>query len=261
MHLRSRRGCGGFSVIELALALFLIALLFGSVFVPLRARVEARRIGDTESILDRARDALLGYVSAHGYFPCPADEASNGQESAGTNHLTGMCASYHGYLPAAALGLSALDENGYALDAWGTSANRIRYAVARDSIGAAANSAALTRMTGMRAAGIAALSDPALSLLHVCSSGRGVNGGVNCGAAQTLVSTAPAVIWSSGPNAPTSGISTDEAQNPNRNGGSADRLFVSHVRSDAAGNEFDDLVAWIPMPILIHRMVAAAQLP
>jgi hypothetical protein len=113
----------------------------------------------------------------------------------------------------------------------------------------------------MRAAGIASLADPALSLMHVCASGRGVSAGVNCGTAQTLVSTAPVVIWSVGPNAATGGTSVDEAQNPNPNGGSADRIFVSRVRSAVAGNEFDDIVTWIPMPILIGRMVAAGELP
>ena len=34
-----------------------------------------------------------------------------------------------GYLPGAALGLSSLDAEGFTRDAWGTPANRIRYAV------------------------------------------------------------------------------------------------------------------------------------
>jgi hypothetical protein len=28
-----------------------------------------------------------------------------------------------------------------------------------------------------------------------------------------------------------------------------------------AGYEFDDIVAWIPMPLIVTRMVAAGQLP
>ena len=172
-----------------------------------------------------------------------------------------MCPAYHGFLPAAALGLPASDANGYALDAWGSGANRIRYAVASQSVGSASNTNAFTRTYGMRAAGISSLSDTALSLFHVCGSGKGVSAGVSCGSAPTLVSSAPVMIWSVGPNAATGGASVDEAQNPNPNGGSADRIFVSRARSDVEGNEFDDIVAWIPMTILIGRMVAAGQLP
>ena len=251
----------GFTIIELAVALFLIALLFGSVFVPMQTQLDARKIEQTELVLDRAREALLGYAIAHGRFPCPADASSAGREPQGTDPASGACAAYHGFLPAAALGLAASDGHGYAVDGWGLAANRIRYAVANPTMGPAGNSAALTRVNGLRAAGIASLSDPALSLMHVCASGRGVSPGTHCGSAATLVSTAPVVIWSVGPNAATGGTSVDEAQNPNPNGGSADRIFVSKVRSGVGGSEFDDIVTWIPMPILIGRMVAAGQLP
>jgi hypothetical protein len=113
----------------------------------------------------------------------------------------------------------------------------------------------------MRVAGIAALGDPALSLFHVCASGKGVAAGKSCGSAGTLVSTTPVVVWSAGGNAASGGASLDEAQNPNPNGGSEDRVFVMRVRSSVAGNEFDDIVRWIPMPVLVARMFAAGQLP
>lgn len=261
MFALAARRAAGFTVIEIAVALFLIALLFGSLFVPLQTQVDARKIEETERVLERAREALLGYVVAHGRFPCPADGVSAGREPQGADHAAGSCPAYHGFLPAAELGLAASDGHGYAVDGWGIAANRIRYAVANQTVGPSGNSSAFTRRDGMRAAGIASLSDAALSLLHVCASGKGVLSGTHCGTAPTLVSTAPVVIWSVGPNARTGGTSFDEAQNPNPNGGSADRIFVSRVRSGVAGGEFDDIVTWIPMPILIGRMVAAGQLP
>jgi hypothetical protein len=113
----------------------------------------------------------------------------------------------------------------------------------------------------MRAATIASLGDPALSLFHVCGTSAGVVEGTNCGAGATLVSTAPVVIWSAGPNGATGGTSRDEAQNPNLNGGSADRIFVARARGAGAGGDFDDQVVWIPLTALIARMVAAGQLP
>ena len=255
------RRAAGFTILELALALFLIALLLGSLFVPLESQVETRKIEETQLSLERAREALLGFAVAHGRFPCPADAASAGHEPQGTDPTKGTCPAYHGFLPAAALGLAASDGHGYAVDGWGLASNRIRYAVTNVSVGPSGNAAAFTRTGGMRAAGIAIMSDPALSLLHVCASGKGVSASGHCGSAPTLVSTTPVAIWSVGPNALTGGKSVDEAQNPNPNGGSADRIFVSRVRSAVPGSEFDDMVTWIPMPILIGRMVAVGQLP
>jgi type II secretory pathway pseudopilin PulG len=251
----------GFTIFEVAVALFLLALLMGSVFLPLRAQLDARKIEDTTQLLDKAREALLGYALARGYFPCPADATSAGTEPAGTDHAIGACPSFHGFLPAATLGFTHTDAQGYALDAWGTSANRIRYAVASQSVGAGGHKTPFTRANGMRTAGIASLGDPALSLLHVCGSGTGVVAGTSCGTAPTMVSTAPVVLWSSGANAASGGASVHERQNPNPNGGSSDRIFVSRVRSTTPDNEFDDIVTWIPMSVLIQRMVAAGQLP
>jgi type II secretory pathway pseudopilin PulG len=249
----------GFTLIELAVALFLLALLFGGIMMPLQARLEVKKIEETEQLLDKAREALLGYASAHGYFPCPADDRSGGQEPAGSDHTSGACPAYFGFLPGSALGLQFSDPQGYALDAWGGRANRIRYAIASQTIGSIANP--FTRANGVRTVGIASLGDPALSLFHICSSASGVVLGSSCGSAVTIVSTSPVVVWSAGANAANGGASADEAQNPNPNGGSADRIFVSRLRGPTAAGEFDDQLAWIAMPILVSRLVAAGQLP
>lgn len=236
-----------------------MTLLLGSVVIPLQSRIEIRKIGETEHLLDKAREALLGYASAHGYFPCPADDHSGGQEPAASDHSTGSCPAYFGFLPGAALGLQGSDSQGYALDAWGARANRIRYAVANQTISTITNP--FTRANGMRTVGIAELADPANSLFHVCSRASGVVQGAHCGSGVTIVSTSPVVVWSAGPNAQSGGLSADEAQNPNPNGGSADRIFVSRLRGTTSAGEFDDQLTWIAMPILVSRLVAAGQLP
>lgn len=242
----------GFAIIELAIALFIVALLLGAVLVPLQSQVETRRFDETQRTLDVAREALLGYAAAYGYLPCPADAASNGQEpSVGVDHITGACPSYFGFLPGALLSLAPVDAQGYALDAW---SNRIRYAVSNEPVAGIA--APFTRSGGMSAATIPSVG-AAANLLHVCGSGTGVIAGTSCGAATTLATRAVIVVWSLGPNAATGGgTSADEAQNMN-----SDRLFVSRVRSTASGNEFDDVVSWVPSAIIISRLVAAGQLP
>jgi type II secretory pathway pseudopilin PulG len=250
----------GFTVLELAVALLVLTLVFGGLAMPIQTQVENRKIDRTQQALHKARIALLAFAATRGYFPCPADSLSAGREPDTTDHATGTCPSYYGFLPAATLGLDDIDAQGYAIDGWGGIANRIRYAVINQCVGGATNSNAFTRTNGMRAAGIAALADSALSLFHVCGSGRGIVG-ASCGTAVTLVSTAPVMLWSVGANGPTGGTSIDEAQNPNPNGGSADRIFVNRVRSTVPGDEFDDIVAWIPMTVVVSSLIAAGQLP
>jgi type II secretory pathway pseudopilin PulG len=261
---RCNRGAG-FTLIEIAVAIFIITLLLGSILVPLTTQVESRNYDTTQRILDQARDALLGYAAAYGYFPCPASSTTNGLE-AGAIHATGACAAavtgantWIGFLPAATLGFTPVDANGYAVDAWGLTQNRIRYAVSNTTVNAITNP--FTKTNGMKNAGMANITNTAL--LYVCNSGTGVVAGLNCGAALTLTSNAPVVIWSVGPNAATGGSSVHEAQNPNPNGGSADRLFVSRTKAaaGAAGGEFDDIVTWIGPPALFNRLIAAGQLP
>lgn len=250
----SPRTAFGFTILEHAVSLSVIALMLGSIMVPLQTQLENRKVDETRRALELAQEMLLGFVAAHGYFPCPADAASNGQEPAGTNHATGTCPAWHGFLPAALLGFKPIDPQGYALDAWEMPSNRIRYAVSSQSIGGVPN--ALTRANGLRSVPMASLA--AAPLFHVCQSGNGATA-ADCGTAVTLASNAAVVVWSVGANARTGGTSVHEAQNPNPNGGSADRVFVSRTPSSVPGHEFDDLVTWIPVPTLLNRLVIAGQ--
>jgi prepilin-type N-terminal cleavage/methylation domain-containing protein len=250
----ARTRARGFTLLELAVALFLLSLIFGSLFLPLQAQLQARKTEETDRILDRARDALLGYAAANGYFPCPADATSNGSEPSATNHVTGSCPASHGYLPAAVLGFKPADAQGYAVDAWGSSSNRIRYAVSDQALGGLAN--ALTRVGGLRSIPLGSLGNT--PLFHICHSGHGVNA-MDCGSALTLASNAVVVVWSVGPNGASGGSSAHESQNPHPNGGSADRVFVARAPSNVPGNEFDDVVSWIPATALASRIVLSGQ--
>jgi prepilin-type N-terminal cleavage/methylation domain-containing protein len=253
---RHRRG---FSLIEMAIAVFVIALLLGSILVPLQTQIETRRLEETRRLLDQARDALLGYVAAYGYFPCPASAASNGQEAV-TSHASGACAAavtgtnaYVGFLPAVTIGFTPVDGSGYAVDAWTLVQNRIRYAVANATVNGITNP--FTRINGMRSAGMSNIA-ASTQLLYVCGTGSGVTGTGCAAAADQLSDDAIAVIWSLGPNAPTGGGSPHEDKNLDN-----DRVFVMRAQSNVAGAVFDDVVTWIAPPILFNRLVAAGQLP
>ena len=136
---RSRKFTIGFTILEHAVSLSVIALMLGTIMVPLQTQIENRKTDETRRSLELAQEMLLGFVAANGYFPCPADASSNGQEPLGTSHATGSCPVWHGFLPAALLGFKPADEQGYALDAWESAHNRIRYAVSSQTIGGVPN--------------------------------------------------------------------------------------------------------------------------
>ena len=117
---------GGFTLIEMAIVLVIVTILIGGLAVPLSAQIQARRIAETRSILEDARDALFGYAMSHRtgtgalYLPCP-DTDGDGRE----NRLSATtCAEYRGEYPWVDLGTGAQD-------AWG---NRLRYAVVSNFI-------------------------------------------------------------------------------------------------------------------------------
>jgi prepilin-type N-terminal cleavage/methylation domain-containing protein len=239
----------GFTLIEMAVVVTIIALLLGSLLVPLVTQVEERRIADTRKILDDAREALIGFAIANGRLPCPASAVSNGTESPAGGACTN---NYNGFLPAATLGISPTDGQGYAVDPWG---NRIRYAVTN------ANANAFTTSNGISNQ---FLTGPPGPDLQVCSTGVGIAGAPpNCAAGTALTTSAPAVIYSIGPNGVSGGTSADESQNPNPNSADNDRAFVSRPpgRAGATGGEYDDVVVWLSPNILYSRLVAAGRLP
>lgn len=254
--LQARARARGVSLVELAIGLLILSLIIGGLLVPLASQVEQGRVGQTQRQLDEIREAVVGFVLANGRLPCPASAASNGIESPPGG---GACTNpWNGFVPAVTLGLSQVDEQGYAIDAWGLAQNRVRYAVTT------ANGSAFTTAGQMRTRGMAGLTPD----LRVCRSGAGITGAgaaADCGPGDTLSQTAVVVIYSLGANAASGGTSADEAQNPNSNPNSLnnDRAFVSRVRAapGAGAAEFDDLVTWLSPNILYSRLVTAGQLP
>src|SRR5688572_30539558 len=105
------RPAHGFSLIEMAVVLFVITLLIGSLLVPLSTQVEQRQISETEKALAEIREALLGFAVANGYLPCP-DTGTNGLENinAGTGFCNTITANVAcGRLPHATLGVANSD--------------------------------------------------------------------------------------------------------------------------------------------------------
>ncbi len=249
----------GFSLVELAIAIFIMALLLGSFLVPLQSQVRSRKLDETDRILSQAREAVLGYVAANGFFPCPASGTSNGQEAV-PNHANGTCdasvtfaTALIGFLPAVTLGFTPVDGSGYALDAWGLPQNRIRYAVANATVGGVTNP--FTRTGGMRSATMVSIQS-ATTLLYVCNTGVGVTATGCAATTNELSDNAIAVIWSLGENAPSGGSAPHEDKNLNNT-----RVFVLAPYASTGAAVFDDQLTWIGPPMLFNRMISAGMLP
>jgi prepilin-type N-terminal cleavage/methylation domain-containing protein len=249
----------GFTLVELLMVLLVVALLAAGLSMPLAAQVELRRYEETRRLLDEAREALLGFAASNGRLPCPASAATRGEEAfaAGGDAANGRCANaYDGFLPAASLGLLPLDDEGFLRDAWGTKANRVRYAVFGG--GAAINGIAdpFTRANGLQAATLPAVG-AADRLLLICAEGGPVTG-ASCGpATNQLTRRAAFVLLALGPDAPLPAApGSDSSRNID-----GDAVFVSHAPTAGAGASFDDVVAWVPATVLAGRMLAAGRLP
>ena len=105
----------GFTLLEVLVALTILAILVSGLAMPLATQVQLRRQEETRRILEEAKETLLGFAAAQARLPCPATIASRGQESFSPtgDAANGECSNFHdGYLPAAALGLSPLDGRG-----------------------------------------------------------------------------------------------------------------------------------------------------
>lgn len=252
----------GFNLVEMAIVLMIVGLLLGGMLVPLSAQIDQRNVSDTQKTLSEIKEAIIGYAIVHGRLPCPASSTSYGLESFSLspvvgNASNGYCSNfYNGFVPAAMLGITPVDSQGYAIDAWN---NRIHYAVtAVTAIVAGFNSGnaftVFTTANGMRAATISNLSPNLL----VCSTASASL--ISCSVANSSLTSSPGVpvvIYSTGKNGKTGGTSADEAENPNPNSADNDRVFVSHLPTPT----FDDLVVWVSPNILYNRMVATGMLP
>lgn len=283
MHLpvRNRLASGrGFSLIEIAVVLVILSFLLATIAVPIAAQLNQRRVSETLRLLDLVQQALVGYASASGRLPCPATDGvtigainSLGDErfaSAADNAATGKCEYWAGYLPAVALGLSPVDSEGFMIDAWGLRQNRIRYAVwGSDVVSVNGVLYPFTKTDGMKAATSTSLADANKKFVFVCQSAP--TGALPTAASAAVINACgtgvvklsdktPAVIYSLGANATSGGTGTDEIFNVKTTAVQT-HVLVSHTPTAGPTNEFDDIVNWLSLNVLLNSMQTAGKLP
>jgi prepilin-type N-terminal cleavage/methylation domain-containing protein len=228
----------GFTLIEIAVAVFIIALVMGSILVPLTTQVESRQVSDTQKNLDEIRDALIGFAVANGYLPCPDTDTDGSENLTGSN-----CTSAEGNFPHSTLGVNGVD-------VWG---NRLRYRVDTDftnratlfTLQSEANLEVCTTSTCSTALPEQVLITPGATFPRngavavVLSHGKNGSGATN-----------PLGVTNSAPP------SANELENTDN-----DSRFVSRPHGSGTFGEFDDVVTWVGKSLLFNRMVAAGKLP
>jgi prepilin-type N-terminal cleavage/methylation domain-containing protein len=252
---RTPHAAHGFTLVEIAVVMVIVALLLGSLMYTLSAQLAQRSIEETRSRLETARELLLSYAIVNGRLPCPATTTSSGDEAPlGGGNCTNP---YGGFLPSRTIGYQVVDAGGYAVDSW---QNRIRYVVSSAALTGCAGSSTLphfTNNTNLKTNGITCQPND----LVVCKSSTGVTA-TDCGPAANALTNQTvvvAIVYSVGKNGSLAcGTCLDEAKNTD-----GDRVFVSHTPTpaDSPNGEFDDYLVWITVGELYGRLISAGVLP
>lgn len=99
----------GFSLVEMAVVLAIVALLLGGLLPTLSGQVEQQRRNETQKYMGEVRDALLGFAVTRGRLPC----SDTDDDGAAQDPCT--AASQYGTLPYKDLGVAGKDAYGKVL--------------------------------------------------------------------------------------------------------------------------------------------------
>lgn len=252
----------GFSLIELAIVLFIISLMLSTFLSPLSTSLEQRDREKTAELLEEVRESLIGYALVNGHFPCPDCPTAGITANCGSAALTvgdgiedgvvaGVgtspraanftnCATSEGNLP-----WTTLDVAGN--DAWG---NRFVYRVVDEFA------------DDIDGTGIALVPptcvNPAVNVSFCLNSANDVGLTINDENGVAVAAGVPAIVVSIGNNSDVllANLSATEAENQD-----LDTTFISSDYNSQTGTEFDDLLTWISPQLLMYQMVRAERLP
>ncbi|MDO8312763.1 MAG: prepilin-type N-terminal cleavage/methylation domain-containing protein [Sideroxyarcus sp.] len=222
---------GGFSLVEMAIVLAIVALLMAGLLPTLSGQIEQGRRTETRKLLDEIQQALVGYAIINGYFPCPTTTADPAHANYGLADASCSSPAAEGYLPWKTLGVAETD-------AWG---------VKRSSAGSQWIGYWRYRVEPSFASGVPfTLTTTSNTTLNLQVRDNANIAITNTGSMNTPV----AIVYSTGPNL------TADGQNS-----SYEQTTSAIYQSDTPNSTFDDMTIWISRPALFSRMVAAGKLP
>lgn len=229
-YTHSHRKSTGFTLVEIAVVVLIMGFLLGSILGPLTTQQKNQNIKKTEEQLHEIHDALVGYAALNGFLPCPATAASSGLESR-VGGLGTDCATEHGFVPSATLGLNGrFNASRLMVDAWG---EPLRYSLNDVNTWEYAKNIQI---------------NSAAPNYDVCESAGCSGGGI-------LASQVLALVFSLGPDRDNSPGSADQSENLDN-----DDIFVSHYPIETIGSEYDDIVLWVAPSTLVLHLVKSGQL-
>lgn len=246
----------GFTLLELAIVLFIISLILGGVLSPLSTRVNVEERKKTAAQLEDIRSSLVGYAVVNGHLPCPdcpdsstgscgavqaaygsgvindgSEDGMNGGAPAGSRPFD-ACATQEGNLPWVSLGVDGAD-------AW---EQHFSYRVTEDFADDTDGTSCGTPTIGIS--------------FELCSTG---NIDIDDEAGNSVAQDVPALVISYGNNADEPGNPSSSSESENQDG---DTTFVQRdFSTGSTSDEFDDLLIWVPTSTLIYRMIQAERLP
>jgi len=244
----------GFTLIELAMVLFILSLMLGAILPTLAIRLEQGERANTQSQLDEIKEVLYGFAIRNGRLPCPdcrnttapciAADVDDGSE----DRTAGECKTEAGNLPWVTLGVQENDE-------WGQSYTyRVSEDFADDGDGTPYDVGPPIYQEDCE--NVSATSDVSFSL---CSDGDitvlDSDGGTNVA---TLV---PAIVVSHGKNWAETPTAHEAENYDDGSAGDTDKTFVEKDYSQDATEGFDDLLFWISPHVLRNRMLQSGTLP
>jgi len=265
----------GFTLVELAMVLFIVGLLLGGLLVPMATKIEQENRISTIDKLNEIKEVLLGYAVINGRLPCPdcpdgtvgtcsAVAAANRND--GIGDWTGavgsrVCNTQTGNLP-------WVDLQTGQFDAW----NRYFTYQVTPEFSRESN----TTPCGTPAIGVSfELCTQGDIQLYSAYSPPPYTG------TPTVAANIPAVVVSHGADAYESVQTNQQVENYGRNPVNpvtGANILTSYVAANYSANififrdyardtslnpptQFDDLVMWISPNMLMNRMIVSGRLP
>lgn len=253
----------GFTLIEIAIVLLIVSILLGYSVAMLPRQQELKQFKKADQEMNEIQQSIYAFAQVNGYLPCPAWyqasplQTSNGFECRdanvtedgncdpdGVTDPTVQCDVWFGFVPGKTLGITGkYSAQGLLVDPWG---NEYRYRVTSDDDdGDGFADFVVSGQMGVSNNVTIANLKPDLAVCNTITTS-----GTTCDdATETVITTAPVVILSTGKNVVASTLQDENLD--------ADTVFISTTFSDS----YDDIVKWISPNVLYSKMIESDKLP